>query len=79
MLYEPLTIVDNDYEGWRRAVVSVGPDDDYSLMWTGPGREIVQANTLVKEHGRVALRVYDESKEGIVQRLVERTMWINCD
>ena len=72
--YEPLTVVDGEYEAWRRVVASTGADDDSSLVRTDPGGKIVQANTFLGEDDRVELRVYDESNEGIVQSFVERAV-----
>lgn len=72
--YEPLTVVDGEYEAWRRAVVSAGPGDDSSLVRTDPGGVIVQANTFLGEDGRVELRLYDESYAGVVQSFVERAV-----
>lgn len=72
--YEPLTVVDGEYEAWRRIVACTGVDDDSSLVRTDPGGKIVQANTFLSVDGEVTLRVYDETNEGIVQSFVERAV-----
>lgn len=60
--YEPLSVVDGEYEAWRQIVASK-PE---------PGWKFVQANTVLKEDGKVELRVYEESNEGIIQSFAER-------
>jgi dipeptidyl-peptidase-3 len=60
--YEPLSVVDGEYEAWRQIVASK-PE---------PRWKFVQANTVLKEDGEVELRVYEDSNEGIIQSFVDR-------
>ncbi|KAK4141234.1 peptidase family M49-domain-containing protein [Dichotomopilus funicola] len=61
-LYEPLSTVDGIYEEWRQIVVA-HPE---------PQGMFVQANTLLDRNGRVEVKVYEESREGIIQSFAER-------
>ena len=60
--YEPLSVVDGEYEAWREIVASK-PE---------PGWKFVQANTILQEDGEVDLKVYEKSNEGIIQSFAER-------
>ncbi|KAF9773459.1 hypothetical protein IL306_008715 [Fusarium sp. DS 682] len=60
--YEPLSAVDGEYEAWRQIVV----------MKPEPGWKFVQANTILNSNGKVELKVYEESNEGIIQSFAER-------
>ncbi len=60
--YDPLSVVDGEYEAWRQIVVSKPQ----------PRWKFVQANTVLKDDGEVELRVYEESNEGIIQSFAER-------
>ncbi|KAH6626644.1 dipeptidyl peptidase III [Chaetomium sp. MPI-SDFR-AT-0129] len=61
-LYEPLSTVDGIYEEWRQIVVA-HPE---------PQAMFVQANTFLDKDGRVEVKVYEESREGIIQSFAER-------
>ena len=60
--YDPLGVVDGEYEAWRRIVVAK-PE---------PRWKFVQPNTVLDADGEVSLRVYPESNEGVIQSFVER-------
>ncbi|OAQ95982.1 hypothetical protein LLEC1_02851 [Akanthomyces lecanii] len=62
--YESLSVVDGDYETWRRIVVSK-PE---------PGWKFVQPNTVIKDDGGVELMLYEESNQGIIQSFVDRSL-----
>ncbi|KAJ5703242.1 dipeptidyl peptidase III [Penicillium malachiteum] len=60
--YEPLSVVDGEYEAWRQIVIS-NPE---------PNWKFVQPNTILKENGEVDLKTYQSSNEGIIQSFAER-------
>ncbi|KAK4225822.1 peptidase M49, dipeptidyl-peptidase III, partial [Podospora fimiseda] len=71
--YEPLSTVDGQFEVWRQAVVAAWLNEGASvLVQSEPGSKIVQPNTRVENDGRVVLKVYDTSDEGIIQSFVDR-------
>lgn len=59
--YEPMCAVDGKYEEWRKIVCSKPK----------PRWKFVQPNTF-EEEGTVAMKVYEESNEGIIQSWAER-------
>lgn len=62
-MYDQLSVVDNEYEVWRKIVVT-RPE---------PGWKFVQPNTILdSETGKVTLQTYAESNEGIIQSFAER-------
>jgi dipeptidyl-peptidase-3 len=60
--YGQLTAVEGRYEAWREFV-----SDRPQPRW-----KFVQANTFVPSEGKVEIKVYEESNEGIVQSWAER-------
>ncbi|PLB54821.1 dipeptidyl peptidase III [Aspergillus steynii IBT 23096] len=62
--YEPLSAVDGEYEVWRQIVASK-PE---------PPWKFVQANTILRDDGKVELKVYEASNEGIIQSFAERNL-----
>ncbi len=71
-VYEPLSTVDGEFEVWRQAAVVAWSNERSSLVQSEPGSKIVQPNTVIERDGRVALKVYDASNEGIIQSFVDR-------
>ncbi len=70
--YEPLSTVDGLFEAWRQAAVAAWSNESSSLVQPEPGSKIVQSNTIVEGEGRVVLKLYDASDEGIIQSFVDR-------
>ena len=71
-LSEPLSTVDGPFEAWRQAAVAAWSNESSSLVQSEPESKIVQPNTIVEGDGRVVLKLYDASDEGIIQSFVDR-------
>ncbi|KAK0747420.1 dipeptidyl peptidase III [Apiosordaria backusii] len=72
--YEPLSTVDGQFETWRQTAVAAWSDETSSLVQSEPGSKIVQPNTFMTEDGRVELKVYDATNEGIIQSFLDRSI-----
>ena len=55
-----------------RPAVTARSNESSSLVQSEPESKIVQPNTIVEGDGRVVLKLYDASDEGIIQSFVDR-------
>lgn len=62
--YDPLSVVDDEYEQWRQVVVS-NPE---------PRWRFVQPNTALDEGGEVYVSLYEASNRGIIHSFAEREL-----
>ena len=60
--YDPLSVMDGEYEAWRQIVVSKRE----------PSWKFMHANTFLEEDGEVELRVYEGSNKASSSRLQRR-------
>ncbi|KAK1826080.1 dipeptidyl peptidase III [Podospora conica] len=70
--YNPLTAVDGRFEAWREAAMAAWSSKGSSLVQSEPGGKIIQLNTFVTDYGRVELKVYDTTNEGIIESFLDR-------